>query len=140
MPEVHLAALVAGAGLHLLLPTRLPFPKHLTRVIGWPMLLAGIGLVVWAVRSAGTTNVDEPDALISNGAYALSRNPMYVGWSAGILGIGLITRAAWLVIAWAVAAGQLHREILGEEERLVQTFGPAYEAYRDRVPRYIGPW
>ena len=102
------------------------------------MLAAGIGLAAWAVASAGDADVERNDALVTNGAFELSRNPMYVGWSAGVLGLALRTRSAWLLGAWVLAVRALDREIDREEARLLDRFGSAYVAYRDRVPRYVG--
>ena len=102
------------------------------------MLAAGIGLAAWAVASAGHADVEGEDALITDGAYALSRNPMYVGWSVGVLGLAMWTRSAWLLGAWTLAVRALDREIDTEEARLLDRFGAAYGAYRDIVPRYSG--
>lgn len=82
--------------------------------------------------------MERPGELFTTGAYAISRNPMYLGWSMAILGIGVLSRAAWGPICWAIGAGFVHREILREETRLARAFGSQYRAYRDRVSRYLG--
>ena len=64
---------------------------------------------------------------------------MYLGWSAGILGLALWTRSAWLLITWAVAVVAIDREIDIEESHLVSRFGAGYETYRASVPRYLAP-
>ena len=107
------------------------------KLVGWPLVLGGIGLAGWAVGSAGTTDVERPGELVTIGAYAISRNPMYVGWSMAILGIGALSSAAWIPVCWAIGARFVHREVLREEARLSRTFGSEYEAYRGRVSRYL---
>ena len=62
---------------------------------------------------------------------------MYVGWSAGVLGVVLASRSYWMLAGWAVAVAAVHREVQAEEARLEFRFGAAYTAYRDRVPRYV---
>ena len=62
---------------------------------------------------------------------------MYVGWSAGVLGVALASRSVWMLAGWAVAVGTVDREVRAEESRLEHRFGAAYTAYRDRVPRYL---
>jgi protein-S-isoprenylcysteine O-methyltransferase Ste14 len=139
VPEPFLAALGLGVGLHLIAPLRLPLTRRAGKLVGWPLVLGGIGLGGWAVASAGETDVERPGELVTTGAYATSRNPMYVGWSMAILGAGVLSRAAWVPICWAIGARFVHREILREEAKLARAFGSEYEAYRGRVSRYLSP-
>ncbi len=136
IPEPHVASLLAAAGLGFVLPLRLPIGRATGRRLGVLTLAAGLGLVGWAVASAGDTDVERDAGLVTGGAYAVTRNPMYVGWSAGVLGTALLTRSAWLLAAWAVAVRALDREIDVEELRLAAAFGARYDRYRARVPRY----
>ncbi|MBA2338543.1 MAG: isoprenylcysteine carboxylmethyltransferase family protein [Acidimicrobiia bacterium] len=101
------------------------------------MAAAGIGLAAWAVASASDADVKRETSLVTEGAYAVTRNPMYLGWSAGVLGLALASRSAWLVVAWLLAVRALDREIRAEESRLSSRFDPTYAAYRARVPRYL---
>ena len=109
------------------------------------MLATGIGLVAWAVASAGDADVESDSALVTDGAYAVTRNPMYVGWSVGVLGLALATGSAWLLAGWVAAVRALDREVDVEEARLLQRFGaslrglprprPALPPRRSRRPR-----
>lgn len=137
IPEPHVAALAAAAALHFVLPLRLPVGRRLAAVVGGPMMAAGIGLAAWAVASAGEADVEDESALVTEGAYAVTRNPMYVGWSLATLGLALGTRSAWLVATGLMAMAAIDREVAVEEARLLARFGPAYDAYRARVPRYV---
>jgi len=137
IPEPHIAAIAAAAALHFVLPLRLPVGRRLGAAAGAPVLGAGIGLAAWAVASADEADVERESALVTVGAYALTRNPMYVGWSLAVVGIGLAARSAWLVATGLLAMTALDREVDAEEARLLRRFGPEYAAYRDRVPRYM---
>jgi protein-S-isoprenylcysteine O-methyltransferase Ste14 len=137
VPESHVAALIAAAGVHAVLPLHIPIGRHVGRIIGGPLLAAGFGLAASAVASAGETELEGGDTLVTSGAFALSRNPMYVGWSAGILGLAFWTRSAWLLAGWALAVRALDREIDSEESQLLSRFGTQYRAYRAQVPRYV---
>lgn len=101
------------------------------------MLAGGVGLAAWAVASAGDADVERESELVTAGAYAVSRNPMYVGWSGAVLGLAAIRRNAWLLAAWLLATRALHDEVLDEEARLSRRFGHSYDAYLRRVPRYL---
>ena len=136
IPEAHLAAIVAGAGLHALVPIRLPIGSP-ARWTGATLAAGGVGLAAWAVASAGDADVERESELVTEGAYAMTRNPMYLGWSAGVLGLAVASRSAWMLIAWALAVRALDPEIRAEESRLSNRFGGEYAAYRGRVPRYL---
>jgi len=136
IPEAHIAAIVAGAGMHALVPVHLPIGST-GRLTGAAMVAGGAGLAAWAVAAAGDADVERESELVTEGPYAITRNPMYLGWSAGVLGLALASRSAWMLIAWALAVRALDREVKAEESRLSSRFGLAYAAYRTRVPRYL---
>ena len=97
VPEPHVAAIVGAAALHFVLPLRIPLARGIRFTLAGPMLATGIGLASWAVASAGDADVESESALVTDGAYAVTRNPMYVGWSVGVLGLALATGSAWLL-------------------------------------------
>ena len=138
VPKPHMAAIVGAATLHAILPLRIPLARGARMALGGPMLATGIGLVAWAVASAGDAEVEGESALVTSGAYAVTRNPMYVGWSVGILGMALATGSVWLLAGLYAAVNALDREVHVEEERLLQRFSASFASYRDRVPRYLG--
>ena len=137
IPEPHMAAIVGAAALHFVLPLRIPLARGTRLALAAPMLATGIGLAAWAVASAGDADVESDSALVTDGAYAVTRNPMYLGWSVGVLGLAFATGSAWLLAGWVAAVRALDREVEVEEARLQQRFGPTFAAYRDRVPRYL---
>jgi len=101
------------------------------------MLATGIGLASWAVASAGDADVEGDTSLVTTGPYSLTRNPMYLGWSLGALGLAFGMGSAWLLAGSLAAVHAIDLEVRVEEMRLSERFGAAYEAYRDRVPRYL---
>jgi protein-S-isoprenylcysteine O-methyltransferase Ste14 len=129
-------------GLRLLVP--------LKRLVPWPWNLAGTGLIavgvavnLWTDRrfkQAGTTvKPFEPSTrLLTGGPFRLSRNPMYVGMTACLLGLAVLLGTALpfaVVPVFAVAMDRLF--IVPEERAMVETFGGDYGAYRRRVRRWI---
>jgi protein-S-isoprenylcysteine O-methyltransferase Ste14 len=137
IPEAHLVAIAAGTAMQMSVPLRAPLGDRVRWTLAAPLAAAGLALAAWAVASAGDADVERETALITNGAYAVTRNPMYIGWSAGILALAVASRSAWMLAAWSVAVLALDREIRAEESRLSDRFGAAYATYRARVPRYL---
>jgi protein-S-isoprenylcysteine O-methyltransferase Ste14 len=139
LPEAHLAALGAATLGHLILPARAPLGRRTAGLLGWTMVAAGTGLAAWGVTSASTAGVevDRPTRLVTTGAFAVSRNPMYEGWSIALGGLGMATRSPWIIAAAVFAAAATHRAILDEESRLSEAFGRKFVAYTGETPRYL---
>jgi protein-S-isoprenylcysteine O-methyltransferase Ste14 len=112
------------------------------RWLGAPLIAAGLALAVWGVRSLGRslTPGTEPlpgAPLVTSGAYAHVRHPIYAGLVLGLTGYALVwsnwTMALLVgLLAWAYFNGKAK----AEERRLLQRY-PAYEAYMRHVPRRV---
>ncbi|MGH3386390.1 MAG: methyltransferase family protein [Nocardioidaceae bacterium] len=136
LPELILLGVAAGVGLQRLRPWPLPGDRRLQHLVGWPLVALGTTLVVRSVQEAGRVDLEQPESLVTGGPYARRRNPMYVGWALIHLGVGLTSGSVWVLATMPVVAGPMHREVLGEERRLGQKFGPEFRRYRAAVPRY----
>jgi len=112
------------------------------RWLGAPLIAAGLALAAWGVVSLGRslTPGTEPLSgapLVTSGAYALVRHPIYAGIVIGAAGYTL----AWSNWTLALLAGLLARAYLNgkakaEERWLVRRY-PTYEAYMRQVPRRV---
>ena len=91
-----------------------------------------------APESAQLTVV--PTYLARRGAYAVTRNPMYVGGAAMQAGWSILlgsTRLAGITIGYLAG---LHLLGVPFEERLLERrFGDSYLAYKTQVPRWLPP-
>jgi ribosomal protein S18 acetylase RimI-like enzyme len=93
-------------------------------------------VVLSAVVVPGT--VDAPKKLVVRGLYRYTRNPMYVGVLAVILGWVLVFRAVSLSGYAAFVGFCFHLfVVLYEERHLHQTFADDYDAYCTRVGRWL---
>ena len=104
----------------------------------------GLAFIGWATAGHHAAAGDDrrptanPTYLAQTGAYAHSRNPLYVGGMSMWLGWAALfgsRRSALLGAAWLAvlaAAG-----VPFEERRLERNFGDSYRAYRRRVPRWL---
>ncbi len=78
-----------------------------------------------------------PQRLVTDGVYAYTRNPMYLGHLIFMLGLA-VTFRSWLALA--LLAGHVvwfHRRVLEDEARLRAQFGAPYADYERRVKRWI---
>ena len=144
-PLLYGAALIGGLLLGRLAP--LPWPAVLdilpARMVGAGLALVGVGLDLSALATLyrAHTNVlphRAADRLITHGPFALSRNPIYLGNTLLLTGLGIALGNAWLLAGALLAALATHHlAILREEAHLQAKFGTAFEAYRSRVPRWF---
>ena len=131
-------------------------PRCLISAIGTPFLLnslpfqiagcllIGFGnfLFVWALISFGSSwrvGIDErkAGALVIGGAFAFSRNPIFVFLDLYFLGTFLINGTlAFLIFAGVTILG-IHYQILQEERFLLSQYGQAYREYCSRTGRYV---
>ena len=137
IPEAHLGGLGTGVLLQVVTPWSLPGPAWVGQACGWPLTLAGLWLGAWAVRAAAGVHLGRPDQLVDRGPYAYSRNPMYVAWTLGYVGIALVAATAWPLPLLPPVLAVTHLEVLREERSLERRFGPAYRSYKASVRRYL---
>jgi protein-S-isoprenylcysteine O-methyltransferase Ste14 len=137
IPETHVTGFLASGTLHLTHPWKLPGNRWLFRCAGGTLLGAGVSICASAVLAASDADLSRPSTLIRSGPYAVSRNPMYVGWTLVYVGVALVTRSAWLTVSLPAVVSSTHQEVLREELRLEKAFGRDYVKYRNRVRRYL---
>jgi len=82
-------------------------------------------------------DANKPDKLITNGMFAISRNPIYVCFLMFFTGLFLIHRNIVIAAAVLLFALAIHRQILREERFLVSHYGEEYDKYRKAVRRYL---
>lgn len=86
---------------------------------------------------AGIPDRDRTE-LVTDGIYAYSRNPAFLGFYLQYIGVLLMYCNLLTGMFTVFAILMLHLQILQEERYLVATFGRAYLDYRHRVFRYLG--
>ncbi len=119
---------------------------HTTRVLGAVVLACigqGIGFAgVAAFRRAKTTvnptQANLASSLVVQGVYRWTRNPMYVGFSLTLLGWTVFLANPFALLWVALFVLYITRfQIIPEERVLVSLFGEEYEAYTERVRRWV---
>lgn len=144
-PILYISAAAAAilAGIFIPLPW-LPAPaKDLLFAVGIICIVAAIALDFSAMRqmhSAKTPILPTKSAehLITKGAFAVSRNPIYVGNTLLMTGVALMAGNVWFILFGLCAAFATQKLAIEREERhLTQRFGKRYIDYTKRVRRWI---
>jgi protein-S-isoprenylcysteine O-methyltransferase Ste14 len=104
----------------------------------------GAALLTWAVAGHYRAAPDDasptvvPNYLAQDGAYAVSRNPLYVGGMTMWFGWAVFLGSGRAALAGAaLLAGMAAFAVPWEEHLLKARFGDTYDAYVDRVPRWL---
>ena len=112
--------------------------------LGLIVVFLGESIRVWGVSYAGsatrTTSGAGAEVLVTNGAFAYVRNPLYLGNFILSLGICIMAWAwmPWMVLLYiALFAFQYGLIISLEEDYLRKKFAESYEDYYQNVPRFI---
>jgi protein-S-isoprenylcysteine O-methyltransferase Ste14 len=109
--------------------------------IGIALLTCGVALWVWCLilfKGRGVP-ANPPSALVTTGPYAWVRNPMLIGVSLTLFGLGILLHSASMVFVWAPVFTAIHVASLKlvEEPELERRLGRPYQEYRRRVPMFI---
>ncbi len=143
-PLIVLGFLAAAAVLEAIVPLPLPVTHSLVRYVAGAMLAAG-GFFIIAIGTrrfaAAGTNVPPTlptTALVVDGIYRRTRNPLYLGMTLVYLGLGVAAGSLWAIglvvpLLWVINVGVVKRE----ERYLERKFGNVYRAYKARVRRWI---
>lgn len=112
--------------------------------LAFPLWLIGFAMLVWCFwdfvqKGKGTpAPIEPPKKLVVSGLYNHVRNPMYVGIASILIGHFLWFGFWSLLMYTAIVVTAFHLFVtLYEEPNLRGRFGAAYEAYCQRVPRWI---
>ena len=97
---------------------------------------------LWAFYRARTTvNPMKPgavSALVTNGIYRWTRNPMYVGLCLFLSAAAVYLWSPWALMGPVAFVAYINRFQIAPEERVMhERYGETYEAYCQRVRRWV---
>ena len=116
---------------------------HPHQLLGLLAVAAGVGLLSYAAALFGAraTTKDphgEPTAFITDAPYTFTRNPMYLGLAAALLGFALFFGSPAMLIAPLLFYLAIDRmQIPREEAAMERLFGEQYLDYKRRVRRWL---
>ncbi len=137
-----LFALLTMVALHVFAPVARVVP----RALFWPgaavvlggLLLSNVAAI--RLRRAGTPLESDltPKVLLTDGVFARSRNPLYLGMLMVVAGQATLLGSVGAMLIWPAFVLALRWHFIRAEERvLYATFDEAYVRYRGRVRRWV---
>ncbi|MEY4632448.1 MAG: hypothetical protein RIQ81_2568 [Pseudomonadota bacterium] len=117
-------------------------PTAFSATLGLMVVVLGELIRVYAVSFIGgvsrTRTRSTNQRLITEGAFSIVRNPLYVGNFFITTGIALYSGVGWMVLLAAMAfAMQYYYIVKYEESLLTSKFGVEYEEYLKQVPPWV---
>jgi protein-S-isoprenylcysteine O-methyltransferase Ste14 len=141
-PVLYASAFVLGLVLDWLVPLR-HLPALPARLIGAVCLIVGAGVAHSGekVMHRAGTNV-RPDlpatALVTEGPFSRTRNPLYLGLTLMYTGLALLIPVTWPLLLLVPVLLVMRWGVIAREERyLERKFGEPYRAYLGRVRRWL---
>lgn len=143
IPPLYFAlAIVLMYAMHRLLPLIDLIDPPISH-IGYLLIIGGVAIAAWGrwrFARAGTNVVpfSPSTALVTDGPFRFTRNPMYLGMMIVLAGWFFLTGSlgGLLVIPvffWLIRT----RFVLPEEDHMAEHFGEAYHTYKQRVRRWL---
>ena len=141
-PTYLLVSIVVMVVLHFFLPVTIIIPLPWS-AIGIIPLALGIAINIVAdsaLHKADTTvkPLEESTALVTSGAYRISRHPMYFGFVLILIGVAILLGSLSPYVVILIFAILMDQIFIKVEERMLEArFGGEWLAYKHKTRRWI---
>ena len=141
-PLIYGAAFLIGLVIHFVLPISF-LPQQPALWLGALLTLVAGSIVASAFRALAraktTFDTRKPTrAIVTDGVFRYSRNPMYVSLTLLYLGIASLINSLWILLLVLPLMAVIQRGVIEREEQyLERKFGHEYLGYKTRVRRWI---
>lgn len=111
--------------------------------LGVIFIIAGVGLVAWAARTLSSYKTTlnprgKPTKLVTKGPYAVSRNPIYLGFLLIAVGTALFFANVLAFAGPLLFFGFARMFVIPfEEQTLRRIFGTVYNTYSKHTRRWV---
>lgn len=141
-PLIYAASLALGLLLESLAPSAL-LKTIYARGLGASLIVLGLALMgfgLLAMRRAATAvnPYTATTALVTDGPFRYSRNPLYLALTLVYLGIAFLAGTLWPFALLPAVFLIMHWGVIAREERYLESkFGERYRQYKARVRRWL---
>ena len=144
-PLIFLSGLLLGGIVQWFYPFYLFSAEYLiySKIAGIFLAVCGLGIILTAhlKMKKAQTNIEPwkpTNAIISDGIYSYSRNPIYAAMVLIFYGIKLFFNSVWFTPALILVLIVIHYGVILREEKYLEgKFGVEYLNYKNRVRRWI---
>jgi protein-S-isoprenylcysteine O-methyltransferase Ste14 len=142
-PVALIIALAACLAADRLYPLRFVPASVPAAWVGGAIFAIAFALAIWAIvtiRKAGTQveTYKPTTAIVANGPYRLTRNPIYLGMVLGLIGLAIAFDSLWILAALVLFYLVIRYGVIAREEAyLERKFGNVYLGYKSRVRRWL---
>jgi protein-S-isoprenylcysteine O-methyltransferase Ste14 len=105
----------------------------------WTAILAGAGFILLGlgIRAAASGYIRKNEQLATTGAYAYTRNPLYLGSIVMAAGFVIAARNLWIGIGVCVMFAGIYLPVIRAEEKYLRGTFSQYSEYAAHVPRLL---
>ena len=141
-PLIYLLGLILGYSLGLVFPIAF-LPSVPSLIVGAVILLVGFTIASTAIRTfrrhrTTTLPTRKAAALVQDGPFRFTRNPMYLSLGISYAGLALIMDSLWSLLLLIPVVLAVNFYVIAREERyLTREFGDEYRSYMAKVRRWI---
>jgi len=144
-PLIFLSGLILGGIVQWFYPFYILPPEYLniSRISGVLLIVFGLAIIVIAKvkMTRAKTNIEPwkpTNAIIMDGIYSYSRNPVYIAMALIFFGVKLIFNSVWFTPFLVLVLLAMHYGVILREERYLENkFGEEYLSYKIKVRRWI---
>jgi protein-S-isoprenylcysteine O-methyltransferase Ste14 len=123
---------------------RLPLAAPTSIFVSVPLIVIGATLALWTVciffRARGSpVPLNPPQRLVTSGLYSRVRNPMVLGWTIILFGVGILLNSISLISIFTplfILLNVLYLKTI-EEKEMEKKFSEEYLKYKQTVPMFI---
>lgn len=118
-------------------------PNYWGRALGGIFVVLGLGIIFVAKSkmAKAETNIEPwkpTTAILSDGIYGASRNPVYVAMIVVYLGVVFLFNSLTILLPLILVLLVMHYGVILREERyLEEKFGKEYLSYKEKVRRWV---
>lgn len=141
-PFIYLFFLILGLAIDFAWPLAV-LPAVAQYAAGAALIVPAVAILAATVRrfrrAKSSFDVRKPaTALLTDGPFRFSRNPIYVAMSLAYAGLAVAIDSPWILALLAPALVVMRYGVIGREERyLERKFGDEYRRYKGRARRWI---
>ena len=107
-------------------------------IFGLTVAILGVRAFRHAKTTVSPVNPEAASSVVTNGIYRRTRNPMYVGLTALLLGWAVWLSVPWVFLGPLILMLFLTRfQVIPEERVMSAKFGRDYDDYRKSVRRWL---